>query len=173
MAGKWIATHGNLEVPTGLEWTSKSANVTVVYEGSYGAGANDTEFQFDHLTPVSLAEADNLGGDRLMFRVPALIGALALCAVFAVGCRLVRRPWLVLAAVTGLAVSLPQLNVSRDTFSEPAVQLLLWAGIFLLLIAYEHARPGVALLAGAALAGTMMSRIDAPCIWCHSHCSPP
>ncbi len=162
VTGKWIATHGNLEVPTGLEWTSKSDNVTVVYGGSYGAGDNDTEFQFDHLTPVLLAEADNLGGDRLMFRAPALIGALALAAIFAVGCRVVRRPWLVLAAVAGLAVSLPQLNVTRDTFSEPAVQLLLWAGMFLVLLAYERARPGVALLAGAALAGTMMSRIDAP-----------
>jgi hypothetical protein len=162
VTGKWIATQGNLEVPTGLEWTSKSENVTVVYGGSYGAGDDDTEFQFDHLTPVLLAEANNLGGDRLMFRVPAVISALALCAIFAVGWRLVRRPWLVLLAVTGLAVSLPQLNVSRDAFSEPVVQLLLWAGMFLLLVAYERGRPGVGLLAGAALAGTMMSRIDAP-----------
>jgi hypothetical protein len=162
VAGKWIALHGNLEVPTGLEWTTKSDHVSVVYEGSYQAGNNHTEFQFDHLTPVLLAEANNLGGDGLMFRVPAVIGALALCAIFAAGCRLVRRPWLVLAAVTGLAVSLPQLNVSRDTFSEPAVELLLWAGMFVLLMAYERARPWMALLAGSALAGTMMSRIDAP-----------
>ena len=135
VTGKWIATHGDLEVHTGLEWASKSADVTVVYEGSYGHGYNDTLFQFDHLTPVLLAEANNLGGDGLMFRVPALLGALALCAIFAVGCRVVRRPWLVVAAVSALAVSLPQLNVSRDTFSEPAVQLLLWAGMFFLLIA--------------------------------------
>lgn len=162
VTGKWIATHGNLEVPTALEWTSKTDNVTVVAGGSYQEGDNRVEFQFDHLTPVLLAEAENLGGDRLMFKVPALIGALALCAIFAVGWRLVRRPWLVLAAVVALAVSLPQLNVTRDTFSEPAVELLLWAGIFLLLMAYERGRPGVSLLAGAALAGTMMSRIDAP-----------
>jgi hypothetical protein len=162
VTAKWVATHGNLEVPTVLEWTTKSDSIAVKNGGSYLAGSNDTEFQFDHLTPVLLAEADNLGGDQLMFRLPALIGALALCAIFAVGWRLVPRPWLVLAAVTGLAVSLPQLNVSRDNFSEPAVQLLLWAGMFLLLMAYERVRPGVAVLAGAALAGTMMSRIDAP-----------
>ena len=34
--------------------------------------------------------------------------------------------------------------------------------MFFLLMAYERARPGVAVLAGAALAGTAMSRIDAP-----------
>ncbi len=81
VTGKWIATHGNLEVHTGLEWTSKSADVTVVYEGSYGHGSNTTLFQFDHLTPVLLAEANNLGGDRLMFRVPALSEPLR-CAPF-------------------------------------------------------------------------------------------
>jgi hypothetical protein len=135
VTGKWIATHGNLEVPGGLDWTTKSDNVTALHGGVYPSGDDHAEFQFDHLTPVLLAVANNVGGDRLMFRLPALVGALALCAIFAVGWRLVGRPWLVLAAVTGLAVSLPQLNVSRDTFSEPAVQFLLWAGMFLLLMA--------------------------------------
>lgn len=162
VTGKWIATHGNLDVHTGLEWTSKSPGVSVVYEGSYARGRDVTQFQFDHLTPVLFAEADNIGGDGLMFRVPAILGALALCAIFAAGCRLVRRPWLVLAGVVSLALSLPQINVTRDTFSEPAVELLLWAGLWLLASAYEHRRPAVALLAGAAVAGTMMSRIDAP-----------
>jgi hypothetical protein len=162
VTGKWIATHGDLDVHTGTDWTAKSPNVNPVYEGSYARGPNVVQFQFDHLTPVLFAVADNIGGDRLLFRVPAILGALALCAIFAAGCRFVRKPWLVLAAVAALAVSLPQINVSRDTFSEPAVQLLLWAGLWLLLIAYERRKAGVAFLAGAALAGTMMSRIDAP-----------
>jgi hypothetical protein len=162
VTGKWIATHGDLEVHTGTDWTSKSANVNPVYTGSYVRGPNVTQYQFDHLTPVLFAVADNIGGDRLLFRVPAILSALALCAIFAVGCRFVRKPWLVLAGVVGLALSLPQINVSRDTFSEPAVQLLLWAGMWLLLLAYERRRAGIAFLAGAALAGTMMSRIDAP-----------
>jgi hypothetical protein len=162
VTGKWIATHGNLQVHTGLEWSSKSSDVTAVYGGSYAQGPDITEFQFDHLTPVLLALGDNIGGDSLMFRVPALVGALALCAIYAVGCRIARRPWMVVAAVAALAVSLPELNVVRDTFSEPAVELLLWSGLWLLILAYEKGRLGVALLAGAALAGTSMSRIDAP-----------
>jgi hypothetical protein len=97
-----------------------------------------------------------------MFRAPAVLSALALCAVYAVGCRLVRRPWLVLAAVAALAFSLPQLNVARETFSEPAVEILLWAGMWLILVAFERRALGVALLAGGVLAGTMLSRIDAP-----------
>jgi len=162
VTGKWIAVHGNLEVRTGTEWSTKSPGLTVVSLGTYAKGNDQLQFQFDHLTPVLFAEADNLGGDGLMFRVTALLGALALCAVYAVGCRLVRQPWLVLAAVGALGVSLPQLNVSRDTYSEPAVELLLWSGMWLALVAYRRRHLGMALLAGMALVGTTMSRIDAP-----------
>jgi hypothetical protein len=159
--GKWIATHGNLEVPTGDQWASKGPDLATAAFGTYLQG-NHVEFQFDHLTPVLLAEADNLGGDRLLFRTPALLGGLGLCAIYAVGCRLVRRPWLVLAAVGSLALALPVLNVARETFSESAVLILLWSGMWLLLVAYERRALGVAFVAGAALAGTMLSRIDAP-----------
>ena len=160
VAGKWIAVHGGLQVPTVAEWLSKDPTVRVNSPGIYIEG-DHVEFQFNHLTPVLFAEADNLGGDGLMFRVTTVLGTLALCAIYAVGCRLTRRPWLALAAVSALAVSLPQLNVSRDTYSEPAVEFLLWVGIYLLLKAYESRRFGVALLAGAALGGTMLGRIDA------------
>ena len=159
VTGRWIAEHGNLEVPMDSGWTN--GDVSQVLPGTYIESTNRLEFQFNHLTPVLLAEADNIGGDRLLFRMPAVLGALALCAVYAVGCRFVRRPWLALGAVTALAVSLPQLNVSRDTYSETSVELLLWSGIWLTLIAYRRKRFGIAVLAGAALGGTMLSRVDA------------
>jgi hypothetical protein len=162
VTGKWIATHGNLEVRTGTEWSSKGPGTTVATLGTYAEGNNELQFQFDHLTSVLLAEADNLGGDGLMFKVPALLGALALGAIYAAGCRLVRRPWLVLAAVVALGISLPQLNVSRDPFSEPSVELLLWSGMWLISVAYSRRSLGMAWLAGMALVGTIMSRIDAP-----------
>ena len=47
VTGKWIATHGDLEVHTGTDWTSKSANVNPVYTGSYARGPNVTQYQFD------------------------------------------------------------------------------------------------------------------------------
>ncbi|MGE5762669.1 MAG: hypothetical protein ACM3ZF_01915 [Mycobacterium leprae] len=163
VAGKWIATRGDLDVETGAEWTAKggaAAGLRVDTPGAYADGPNRVEFQFNHLLPVLLAEANNLGGDPLMFRVPALLGALALCAVYAAGCRLVPRPGLVLAAVGALALSLPQLSVSRDTYSESAAQFLLWSGLWLVLVALARRQLGPALLAGAALGGTMLSRID-------------
>lgn len=159
--GKWIATHGTLDVAVDPQWAASRAALSVVLPGTYLEGTERLEFQFNHLMPVLLAEADNLGGDRLPFRVPAVLGALALCAVYAAGCRFVRRPWLVLAAVGALSLSLPQLNVSRDTYSESSAELLLWSGLWLTLVAYQRRRFGVALLAGAALGGTLLSRVDA------------
>jgi hypothetical protein len=159
--GKWIASHGDLEVPLDPDWAVETGGISVELPGTYSENGNQLEFQFNHLMPVLLAEADNLGGDGLLFRVPALLGALALCAVYAAGSRLVRRPWLVLAAVSALALSLPQLNVSRDTFSESSVELFLWSGLWLVLAAYQRKRFGMALVAGAALAGTLLSRVDA------------
>lgn len=164
-AAKWISANGNLEVQAGPMWTAKTSLGRGEFDwsssGMYPEGNGVLEFQFNHLAPVLFAEAESIGGDRLLFAMPALLGALGLCAVYAAGCRLVRRPWLVLVAVTALAVSLPQMSVARDTYSETSAQLLLWSGLWLLLTAYERRRLGVALLAGMAVAGTLLSRVDA------------
>jgi hypothetical protein len=161
VTGKWIATHGDLDVAIDPTLAAKMGGASVVLPGTYVEGGKQLEFQFNHLLPVLLAQADNLGGDALMFRVPAVLGALALLAVYAAGCLFVRRPWLVLVAVGALALCLPQLNVSRDTYSESSVELLLWSGLWLTLIAYRRKRFGMALLGGAALGGTLLGRVDA------------
>lgn len=160
-AGKWVASSGSLEVQAGKAWASKGSEFNWASAGVYPEGDGRLEFQFNHLASVLFAEGENLGGNRLLFAMPALLGALGLCAVYAAGCRLVRRHWLVLAAVTALALSLPQMAVARDTYSETTAQFLLWSGLWLLLTAYERRRLGVALLAGMAVAGTMLSRVDA------------
>jgi hypothetical protein len=160
-AGKWVASDGSLQVQAGKAWSAKGTEFNWSSAGMYPEGDGLLEFQFNHLASVLFAEADDVGGSRAMFALPALLGALGLCAIYAAGCRLVRRPVLVLGAVTALAVSLPEMSVARDTYSETSAQLLLWSGLWLLLTAYERRRLGVALLAGMAVAGTMLSRVDA------------
>jgi hypothetical protein len=160
VAGRWLASHNSLIVPAGAPWSGKGTFLWAS-PGMYPQHDGTLQFQFAHLLPALLGVGHWLGGDGLMFRVPALLDAIGLCAIYATGCRLVRRPWLVLAAVTALAVSLPQLYFSRDTFSEPATQVLLWGGIWLMLRAYESRRVPVALVAGLAIGGTLMTHIDA------------
>jgi hypothetical protein len=161
LIGKWLAGHGSLVVPATSLWSGTAAKFSMNSAGVYRMPNGTLQFQFAHMMSVLLAEADNLGGDSLMFMVPAVLGAIGLCAIYVVGCRLVRRPWLVLAAVAGFALSLPELNVTRDAYSEPATQVLLWGGVFLLLRAYETRSGGMAFVAGLAIGGTLMTHIDA------------
>jgi hypothetical protein len=163
-AGKWIAEHGNLVVPAGAGWPANVSHLVLNSGGTYNEAGRTVQFQFAHFLPALLAEAQNIGGDGLMFRTNALLGAAALLVLYAVGCRLCRRPWLVVAAVIGLGVSIPEINCVRDTFSEPSTQFVLWTGIWLIAIAIE-ARSGwrhlgVAVLGGAALGAAILTRID-------------
>ncbi|MCW2724356.1 MAG: hypothetical protein JWN35_1277, partial [Frankiales bacterium] len=120
---------------------------------------------FLHLLPEALAVASWVGGPRALLTANALLAGFSLLAVFAFGARLVRPVWS-LVAMTALAVSLPQLHFSRDTFSEIPAQLLLFAGLTLL---YDVTRrrerlrspllPG--LVAGLVLGASCIARIDA------------
>jgi hypothetical protein len=161
LTGKWLSEHKSLIIPGRAVWGDKGSHLfSLTTAGIYQMHNGTLQFQFAHMMAVLLAEADTVGGDRLMFRVPAVLGAIGLCTIYAVGVRLVRRPWLVVAALTGLAISLPELNVTRDTFSEPSTQILLWGGILLILRAYRTRRPALAVIAGLAVGGTLMTHID-------------
>jgi hypothetical protein len=161
VTAKWIATQGSLQVPAEPLWRVSGVPVLLSSFATYLHGDGGLQLQFAHFVPVLYAEADGIGGDRALFATPAVLGALALLAVYAVGCCLCRRPWLVVAAVATLAVSLPQLNVSRDTFSEAGTQLLLWTGLWLMLRWLQRPRSGTAAVAGLMLAGALLTRIDA------------
>ncbi len=163
-AAKWLQHDGSLEVSAGDVWLSKGSGLfNWASSGMYPEGLHNNflEFQFSHFAPSLFAMAGSIFGDRGLFAMPALLGALGLCAVYSAGCRLVGRPWLVLAVVGALAVSLPQISVSRDTYSETSAQFLLWSGLWLLLVAFERRKLGVALLAGLAIGGTLLARVDA------------
>jgi hypothetical protein len=159
--GRWLASHDSLVVAASAPWVHTGVKLSFASAGIYQQPNGTVQFQFVHLLPALLAEAYKIGGAGLMFRTPAVLGAIGLLAVYLVGCRLVQRPWVVVAAVTGLGISLPELAVTRDTFSEPATQVLLWLAIWFLMRSYEERRFPVALVAGLAVGGTLMTHIDA------------
>jgi hypothetical protein len=161
VAGRWLASHHSLVVPAGAPWARTGLDLNLASAGIYPTANRTVQFQFAHLLPVLLAQAYRLGGSTLMFRLNPLLVALGMLAVYSVGCRVVRRPWLVFVVVAALGVSLPELLVARDTFSEPTSQLLLWSGILLLIRAHQEARWGVGLVAGLLIGGTLMVHIDA------------
>lgn len=116
--------------------------------------------QFLHVVPAFLAGANWIGGESLMFRANAALGAIALLAFFAFA-----RTWLDerLAAVAAilLAVNLVQVLHSRNTYSEILSQVFLFGGLWALAEADRVRRISLYAIAGLLLGATCMVRIDA------------
>src|SRR5436853_579858 len=87
------------------------------------AGAYEPSFQFPHLLPSLLAQARSIGGDRLMFMLPPILGGVALLAFFVVASRVLRNPAVALGATACLAFVMPQVYFSRDAYSEIPMQV--------------------------------------------------
>ncbi len=119
------------------------------------------EPQFNHLTSVALAVAFDVGGNRLMFRLPALIAGLGLLALYAVTVRTTRRPLISLLAPALMAVGMPLLAVARATYSETFTMALLWGGVLVLLGLHFKPRVSVAAVGGVLLGALVCTRIDA------------
>ena len=116
---------------------------------------------FLHLLPQVLAVGRWAGGTTGLLVANAVVGGLALLCVFCFGARLTGRPGWSLVATLALAVCLPQVHFSRDTFSELPAQLLFFAGLALLWDAVRLRRAAAALVAGLVLGISCVARIDA------------
>ena len=120
---------------------------------------------FMHLLPEVLAVASWAGGPTLLLRANAVLAGLALLAVFACGVRLVGPVWS-LMAMAALALLLPEQHFSRDAFSEIPSQLLLFAGLTLLIdLIRRRDRLRCPILLGAVgglvIGASCLARIDA------------
>jgi hypothetical protein len=115
--------------------------------------------QFAHLLPALMAPADWIGPDRALFKVPALLGALALLAFHAFASR-VLRPWFAAFATLALAVNPVFVHFSRDAFSEIPALIALFGGLALLWDARGAGDARRALAAGLLLGMVAMARID-------------
>jgi len=166
VTAQWISAHGSLEVHSDPTWRASDLALSTQAQAMYELPDGTLQFQFSHLVPVLLAEAQDLGGTRLLYQVPALLSGLAVLAIYAVGRRVVRQPWVLAAMTTALAISLPQLYIARDTLSETCSQVLLWVGLLALLCAFDrtttHGTRALTVTAGLFVGATFTTRIDAP-----------
>ncbi len=177
VTGKWLAEQGQLPVEAAVGPFARSDAVDPAPPvksggsplGFFPSGYPDDpsptaelQPQFVHLYPSLLGTADWIGGNRLAQSLPALIGGVALLALFVLAARWM-QPWAAAGATIAVAVSLPQAFFSRDTFSEVPVQLFLCAGIALAVRAFDgdDDRIGPALVAGILLGASVATRVDA------------
>ena len=160
-AGRWIALHGNLRIAAATGPFAHQAGLTFGSFAMYTTPNGTLSFQFAHLLPALLAEAHGLGGDRLMFAATPLLSGVALLAFFVAAWRLLRNPYVALAALVSFAFLLPEVSFSRDTYSEIPMQVLIFTGLWILADRQAFRRPRVALVAGLVLGMLQAARIDA------------
>ena len=157
-AGKWVAAHGTLEVkPFVGPFTPK---LLAASSAGMSRQGNHLDFTLEHMFPALLAEAQGLGGDRLMFATVPLLGGAALLAFYLFARRVLRHPIAALGATLSLGLLMPQVSFSRDSTTEIPMQVLLFTGAWLLCDRRSLRHRGTAFVIGFFLGLLQAIHID-------------
>jgi len=157
-AGKWISAHGTLEVkPFTGPFTPK---LLAASSAGMSRQGDHLEFTLEHMFPALLAEAQGLGGDRLMFDAVPLLGGAALLAFYLFARRVLRSPLAALGAMLCLGLLMPQVSFSRDSTTEIPMQVLLFSAAWLLCDRRALRHRGPAFTAGLFLGLLQAIHID-------------
>ena len=160
VASQWLVGHDSLDIDGDLD---QFGGTKEVHARSAGIGPtkepNHLYAQGAHVLPAVLGVSGRVFGTGIMYRTNALIGGLALLAVYGFARNITGRRGALLAAAM-LAIGVPQMAFSRDNYSEPISQLFVFGGLALLWQA-RRGDWGRWALAGLVLAGSCLARIDA------------
>ncbi len=159
VTSKWLVDHSSTDVDTQFRLFGEDPQIQ---SSSSGIGRRPelghVYPQGSHGLPAVLSIGGSLLGSKVIYASNSVLGGFALLAVYGFGRRVVGRAGaLVGAALLGL--TLPQIYFSRDTYTEPLSQLLLFGGLALLLQA-RRGRPLDWAVAGLVAAGGCLARID-------------
>ena len=158
---RWLARDGSLSARGGSAVLDGLPGVNFAGPAVYDMGGGNLEFQFSHGAGVALATMYDLFSARGLFNANILVGAIALLGWYCVLRRLDVGRSVSLAAIVALGISIPYLNVTRATYSEPYVLLLAGASLLMLVWAPTTRRPALfVFFAGLFAGGTVLFRID-------------
>lgn len=115
--------------------------------------------QFMHAFPAMMAVVDLAGGLDLMVRTNAVLGGIALLALYAFAERLM-RPWAALLAQVALALNLVFVYFTRAPFSELLMLSVVFGGLWALDQAVAGRDRTIGFLAGLLLGGAFLARLD-------------
>lgn len=158
-AAAWLVKHENLKISTPAIFNSP--NVTTESPGFMSGGQTDAVYaQGQHLFPILLGLGGRIVSQDLMLHLPIFFGMTALLAMYSFA-QLPTKPRWALLATGVIAVSLPMLYFSRDTFTEPLSLTLVFGAMALLWQAVKTGQVGLWALAGIAVGASALTRIDA------------
>ncbi|WP_149259123.1 hypothetical protein [Actinomadura sp. K4S16] len=163
----WLAEHGSLPIPL-MEGAFGGAHGVLRFDSpAFYQDGGAVVPQFMAGWPLVLAPAGWIGGAHGMLLMAPLLGACCVLSFAGLVARLVGPRWAPAGALL-LALTLPMLYVSRNTFSELPAIILLLGGLSLMYDSREDSGDGrdgraaglKAFLAGAALGLIVLVRID-------------
>ncbi|MDP9091546.1 MAG: glycosyltransferase family 39 protein [Actinomycetota bacterium] len=159
ITGRWLMDHASLAIHTQPEVYGSPAGASFPIGAYSPVGPGTLNAQGNHLLPAILAVSGSVFGQSALFTTNVAIGALALIVFFGLGRRIVSAP-LALLATAILALSMPYIYVSRDTFTEPLTMLFLIGSLALAHRAMTSWRVAEFALCGLAAGSAAMVRID-------------
>jgi hypothetical protein len=160
--GNWIAHHGSLPIPQHRGAFGGTHHVLRFASFAYYQVGSTVVPQFMAGLPMILASGFWIGGTATAAAMGPVLGACAVLTFGGLAARLVGARWAPLAAAV-LALSLPEMFVSRSTYSEPVAQILFLGGLCLIIDSLGRDGTGarvMAALGGLALGLTLLVRID-------------
>ena len=154
--GYWIAKHGTAHIPMSASAFGTSGGLVFASPGFFASGGSLAPSFLPGL-PLVLAAGTWLSGLGGALMMPAVLGGCAVLSFGGLVGRLAGPRWAPVGALV-LAVSLPELYVSRTPFAEPLVQVLLFGGLCLFIDSFGVLGGGLALagLGGLALGLTVL-----------------
>ena len=158
----WIAHHGSLPIPPDRPAFGGTSHLLSFQSFAFYQRGGVIVPQFMAGLPMVLAGGFWVGGVNAAVAMAPILGACAVLAFGGLVARLVGPRWAPLAALV-LAISLPEEFTSRSTYSEPLAQILLFAGLCLVIDSLSSEGTGARVaagLGGLALGLTVLVRID-------------
>jgi hypothetical protein len=120
--GSWISQHGSLPIPTDSAAFGNSTGITFASAAFYQVGGHLVP-QFMAGLPMLLSLGFWAGGARTAVLWAPVLGGLGIFTFGGLVARLVGPRWAPLGALA-MAVTIPELYVSRNTYSETLAQIL-------------------------------------------------
>lgn len=161
VAGAWLSTHSDLHIPKPAELSSLPGMTadSLGFDTSV-LNPNEIYVQGAHLLPALLGTVGKILGTTAMLHFNVVFGGIALLAFYGF-VRVVLKPKWAALSVAALALSLPFIYFSRDTYTEPLTLMLIFSTLALLLYASRLRTLSPWIIAGMTAGATALVRIDA------------
>lgn len=161
VTGGWLIDHDSLRVETSTVF----GDIDGIQSPSAGFGLDPSNHhQLDpqgaHLLPALLGLVGRIVGVGPMLHFNVVFGGTALLALYAFACCIMRPRWALITTAC-MAVSLPLIYFSRDTYTEPLAMTFTFGALALLCAGQLSKRYSLWFLGGMVAGAGVLTRIDA------------